>query len=54
MNIFRNKKVYDFLWALERVLEVDFIISNRNPDRYKTYRNLSLIVIKLLNTALAR
>ena len=30
------------------------MISNRNPDRYKTYRNLSLIVIKLLNAALAR
>ena len=53
MNVFRNKKFYDLLWALERVLEVDFIISNRNQGRYKIYRNLSLIVIKLLNAALA-
>ena len=54
MNVFRNKKVYDLLWALERVLEVDFIISNRNQGRYKIYRNLSLVVIKLLNATLAR
>ena len=54
MNVFQNKKVYDLLWALERVLEVDFIISNRNQGRYKIYRNLSLVVIKLLNATLAR
>ena len=54
MNVFRNKKVYDLLWALERVLEVDFIISNRNQGRYKIYQNLSLVVIKLLNATLAR
>ena len=54
MNVFRNQKVYDLLWALERVLEVDFIISNRNQGRYKIYRNLSLVVIKLLNATLAR
>ena len=54
MNVFRNKKVYDLLWALERVLEVDFIISNRNQGRYKIYRNLLLVVIKLLNATLAR
>ena len=54
MNVFRNKKFYDLLWALERVLEVDFIISNRNQGRYKIYRNLSLVVIKLLNATLAR
>ena len=54
MNVFWNKKFCDLLWALERVLEVDFIISNRNPGRYKIYRNLLLIVIKLLNAALAR
>ena len=54
MNIFRKQKVYDLLWALERVLEVDFIISNRNQGRYKIYRNLSLVVIKLLNATLAR
>ena len=54
MNVFRNKKFCDLLWALERVLEVDFIISNRNQGRYKIYRNISLIVIKLLNMALAR
>ena len=54
MNVFRNQKVYDLLLALERVLEVDFIISNRNQGRYKIYRNLSLVVIKLLNATLAR
>ena len=54
MNVFQNKKFCDLLWALERVLEVDFIISNRNQGRYKIYQNLSLIVIKLLNVALAR
>ena len=54
MNVFQNKKVCDLLWALERVLEVDFIISNRNQGRYKIYRNLSLVVIKLLNATLAR
>ena len=54
MNVFRNKKICDLLWALERVLEVDFIISNRNQSRYKIYRNLSLVVIKLLNATLAR
>ena len=54
MNVFRNKKVYDLLWALERVIEVDFIISNRNQGRYKIYGNLSLVVIKLLNATLAR
>ena len=54
LNVFRNQKVYDLLWALERVLEVDFIISNRNQGRYKIYRNLSLVVIKLLNATLAR
>ena len=54
MNVFRNKKVYDLLWALERVPEVDFIISNRNQGRYKIYRNLSLVVIKLLNATFAR
>ena len=54
MNVLRNKKIGDLLWALERVLEVDFIISNRNPGRYKIYRNLSLVVIKLLNATLAR
>ena len=54
MNVFRNKKICDLLWALERVLEVDFIISNRNQGRYKVYRNLSLVVIKLLNATLAR
>ena len=54
MNVFRNKKVCDLLWALERVLEVDFIISNRNQGRYKIYRNLSLVVIKLLDATLAR
>ena len=54
MNVFQNKKVYDLLWALERVLEVDFIISNRNQGRYKVYRNLLLVVIKLLNATLAR
>ena len=54
MNVFRNKKFYDLLWALERVLEVDLIISNSNPGRYKIYCNLSLIVIKLLNATLAR
>ena len=54
MNVFRNKKVCDLLWALERVLEVDFIISNRNQGRYKIYQNLSLVVIKLLNATLAR
>ena len=54
MNVFRNQKVYDLLWALERVLEVDFIISNRNQGRYKIYRNLSLVVIKLLNATFAR
>ena len=40
--------------GLERVLEVDFIISNRNPGRYKVYQNLLLIVIKLLNATLAK
>ena len=54
MNVFRNKKFCDLLWALERVLEADFIISNRNQGRYKIYQNLSLIVIKLLNAALVR
>ena len=54
MNVFRNKKVYDLPWALERVLEVDFIISNRNKGRYKIYRNFSPVVIKLLNATLAR
>ena len=42
------------MWALERVLEVDFIISNKNQGRCKIYRNLSLVVIKLLNATLAR
>ena len=54
MNVFRNKKIYNLLWALERVLEADFIISNRNQSRYKIYRTLSLVVIKLLNATLAR
>ena len=39
---------------LERVLEVDIMLSNRNLDRYKFYCNLLLIVIILLNATLAK
>ena len=49
MNLFHHTKVYNILWALERVLEVDFIIF-KNTTRHRLYRDLTLVVVRhLLN-----
>ena len=41
--------MYNILWALERVLEVDFIIF-KNTTRHRLYRDLTLLVVRhLLN-----
>ena len=49
MNLFHHTKVYNILWALERVLEVDFIIF-KNTTRHRLYCDLTLFVVRhLLN-----
>ena len=48
MNLLSHIKIYDILWALERVLEVDSIFFGRVPDRFCLYRSLILFTTRLL------
>ena len=48
MNLLSHFKIYDILWALERVLEVDSIFFNRALNRYYLYCSLVLFVTRLL------
>ena len=48
MNLLHHHfKEYSILWALERILEVDFII-NQNTTRHQLYRDLTLLVVRYL------
>ena len=48
MNLLGHIKIYDILWALERVLEVDSIFFGRVPDRFYIYCSLILFTTRLL------
>ena len=47
MNLLHHFKEYNILWALERVLEVDFII-HKNKERHRLYQELTLLVVRYL------
>ena len=47
MNLFHHFEEYNILWALERVLEVDFII-HRDIVRHRLYHELTLLVVRYL------
>ena len=47
MNLFHHFEEYNILWALERVLEVDFII-HRDILRHQLYHKLTLLVVRYL------
>ena len=47
MNLLHHFKEYNILWALERVLEVDFII-HKNIERHRLYQELTLLVVRYL------
>ena len=48
MNLLHNIRVYDILWALERVIEIDSLLFNKDTKRHRLYRGLSLLVLRLL------
>ena len=48
MNLLSHFKIYDILWALERVLEVDSFFFDRSPDRYYLYCRFILFATRLL------
>ena len=48
MNLLSHIKIYDILWALERVLEVDSIFFGRVLKRLHFYRSLVLFATRLL------
>ena len=54
MNPFPYRRLYNILWALERILEVDYNLNLRNSDRYRLYQSLSLAIVKVVRELLFR
>jgi len=50
MNPFPYQRFYNILWALERILEVDYNFNLRDPERYQLYHSLSLAIVRLVKT----
>ena len=48
MNLLGHIKIYDILWVLERVLEVDSIFFGRVPDMFYLYCSHILFATRLL------